>query len=353
MTTDRHPPLAQGWIDQPHQSLALGNFRLENGESIDDFKLSYVVHGELNADKSNAILALPALNSTHHRLDFLIGTGRALDPARYCVICVDAIGNGQSSSPSNSVTQPGLLFPQFGIRDMVESQRRLIVEHLGITRLYAVTGASMGGMQSLQWAVSHPEAVARVVAMTPMAKVTPWSTAINEVARRALMADPRWAEAGHESAGCAAWVPLMQLIAGRTPAALAAEFSDGPAVLDWIAARSTWQQEQCFNAVDLVYQTRAYDAHDVGTSPGFNGDTGAALASIGARCLLLAPPLDLFNPHEAASSAAAAIPGARFEVIPSDWGHQAATSTRAEDAVFLNRVIGDYLASPCVCTCMP
>ena len=120
------------------------------------------------------VLALSAIASTHHRLDFLIGAGRAMDPARTVVVAVDAIGNGLTTSPSTSTRQPGLDFPPFTIRDMVESQRALL-DHLGVGQLQAVIGGSMGGMQALQWGVSHPRRMRRIVAMTPMARTAPFS----------------------------------------------------------------------------------------------------------------------------------------------------------------------------------
>ena len=175
-----------GWIERPHQELALGDFRLESGEAIQDFRLSYVVHGASSGiaagclrGADHVVLALSAIGSTHHRLDFLIGPGRALDPADVVVVAVDAIGNGLTTSPSTSSHQPGMTFPRFTIRDMVASQRALL-DHLGVARLKAVVGASMGGMQALQWAVSHGDRVERLVAMTPMARTTPWAAAINE-----------------------------------------------------------------------------------------------------------------------------------------------------------------------------
>lgn len=215
-----HPPLQHGWIDRPHEVLRLGDVMLESGETICDFRLSYVVHGVPDARRANVVLALSAIGSTHHRLDAWIGPGRALDPTRQCVVCVDAIGNGLSTSPSTSDSQPGLAFPRFTIRDMVESQRRLIQEHLGAEQLHAIVGASMGGMQALQWAVSHPAAMRKVVALVPMAKTTPWSVAVNEASRRALMADPAWPDAEPE-AGWRTWTALMRVLAGRTPASLA------------------------------------------------------------------------------------------------------------------------------------
>ena len=336
-----HPPLQAGWIDRPHQIHRPGDFMLESGEVIRDFELSYVVHGEINAARSNVVVALSAIAGTHHRLDFLIGPGRALDPARFAIIAVDAIGNGLTTSPSTSIAQAGIRFPQFSIRDMVESQR-VLLDHLGIDQLHAVIGASMGGMQALQWGVSHPQRMRRIVAMTPMAKTAPWAAAINETSRRALMADPDWATGG--ARGWAAWVPLMQLLSGRTPRQLQSEFNSGEAVRGWIEARTTWWLAQGFAPVDWIYQSRAYDAHDVGTTAGFDGDTARALASIRADTLVLVPPLDLYNPVEAAHWSAEQIPNAALREIPSDWGHQAAAGADLAAAVWLDAEIAPFLA---------
>ena len=95
---------------------------------------------------------------------------------------------------------------------------------------------------------------------------------------------------------------------------------------------------------DFLYQSWAYEAHDVGTSPGFGGDTAAALRSVQAEALVLCPPLDLFNPETAGRNAATAMANARYVEIPSEQGHQAATSLVADDAAFLNRAIGDFLS---------
>lgn len=134
----------------------LGDLELESGEVIRGYRQSFVAHGELNREKSNAVLVCISLTGNHHRLDFLTGPGKALDPSRYFIIAADPIGNGLSTSPSNSLLQPKMQFPRFTIRDMVESQYRLLTREFGISHLHAVIGASMGGMQALQWAVSHP-----------------------------------------------------------------------------------------------------------------------------------------------------------------------------------------------------
>ena len=124
--------LAHTATDAPHQTYAEGDFKLESGEVIRDFSLSYVTHGVLNADKSNAILVVTAIGGNHHRLDYLIGAGKALDPDKYFIISTDAIGNGLTTSPSNSRLQPRMQFPRFTIRDMVQSQYPLVMQKFGI-----------------------------------------------------------------------------------------------------------------------------------------------------------------------------------------------------------------------------
>src|SRR3954466_5119115 len=115
----------------PHQLYNEGDLPLESGETVKDFAISYVTHGTLNADKSNAILMVTAISGNHHRIDFLIGPGKALDTDKYFIICTDVIGNGLTTSPSNSKAQPRNCRPKFSIRYMVESQYRLLKEKVG------------------------------------------------------------------------------------------------------------------------------------------------------------------------------------------------------------------------------
>jgi homoserine O-acetyltransferase len=343
----RHPPLAQGHIDAEHRFAELGDLELESGEVIRKFCQSYVTHGQLNRDKSNAVLVCISLTGNHHRLDFLIGPGKGLDPARHFIIAADPICNGLSTSASNSEYQPGMRFPRFTIRDMVDAQYRLLTRQFGLGRLRAVVGASMGGMQALQWAVSHPMFVQACVAMTPMAKTAPWAVLVTEAARSCLMADPAWSGEGFSAEperGWRAYTALMSALLSRTPAALAEFLPDCAAAHLWFEKLRAQNRANGFDAHDYLYQSWAYEAHDVGDTRGFDGDTTAALTSIDARTLILAPPLDLFNPSQAARDAAVHIPGARFVEIPSVQGHQAATSTKPADAAFLNRVIGEFLA---------
>jgi homoserine O-acetyltransferase len=335
----RHPPLQPGWIDRPHQKLELGDLTLESGEAIRDLEISYVTHGTHAPDDDNVILVLTAIGSTHHRLDFLIGPGRPLDTDSHFIICADAIGNGLTTSPSNSRAQPDLAFPRFTIRDMVASQRKLL-DALGVQRLTAIVGASMGGMQALQWAVSDPDRMRNIVALVPMARTRPWSVAMNEVARRILMTDPGW-PSGPYGGGFDAWAALTRVITNRAPGALEAIAAGAiPGFADEAIAAA---RRMGSDPLDWVYQSWAYDAHDVGTTPGFGGDTAAALRTIRAPTLLLIPKLDLYNPVEDAVEAAALIPNATLVRLDGNAGHAVAADASPQLAD-ISRIIGEFLS---------
>jgi homoserine O-acetyltransferase len=339
-----HPPLQPGWIDAPHHRIGLGDFALESGAAIQDFSISFAVHGDL-ADRTLPVaIALCAIGSVHHRLDFLIGPDQALDPRRMRIIAIDAIGNGLTTSPSNSQRQPGMHFPKFTIRDMVRSQK-LLLEKLGIEELALIIGASMGGMQALQWGVEYPDAARKIVALTPMAKTAPWAAAVNQAARQGLIG-----RLGDQAGGAAypkdiwdTWIPIMQLLAMRTPAQVDREFPGVADVQAWIGKRTAWWQEQGFDPIDWIYQSWAYDGHDVGSGPGFGGNTMRALESISADTLIIAPTLDLYNPIGSAQAAASHIPRCEFHKVESDWGHLMASAADKPAALWMNAKIRQFL----------
>jgi homoserine O-acetyltransferase len=341
------PALAHTPQQPPHQLFAEGDLKLESGEAIKDFAISYVTHGTLNAKKSNAILMVTAISGNHHRIDFMIGPGKALDPEKYFVICTDAIGNGFSTSPSNSKAQPRMRFPKFTIRDMVESQVRLLKEKFGIEHVVAVIGPSMGGMQVLQWGVSHPDFMDALVAMVPLAKTPGWTVAVLEASRKAIMNDAMWNGGNYDSPpekGVRLWRDILSLLAARTPDMYSAQFKNGMDALPWMEAQET-ALLKAFDANDWIYQTWAYQAHDVGLTPGFNGDTAKALASIRAKTLILTGTKDLLNPEFEPTEAGKAIANVKMMTISPGTvtGHASAGGAGAADVEFLNRETGAFL----------
>ena len=331
----------------PHQLFGEGDLRLESGEVIKDFLISYVTHGKLNDKKSNAILMVTALGGNHHRIDFMIGPGKALDPDKYFIICTDAIGNGLTTSPSNSKAQARMSFPKFTIRDMVESQYRLLKEKFGIDHVVAVVGPSMGGMQALQWGVSHSDYMDALVAMVPLARTPAWSVAVVEATRKAIMNDPAWKDGNYDAPpekGVRLWRDILNLLSARTPDMYAAQFKNGTDVLPWMEAQETAALKG-FDANDYIYQTWAYERHDVGTSPGFGGDTAKALASIRAKTLILTGTKDLLNPEIEPLEAGKNIVGVKMLTISPGTvtGHASAGGFNPADVEFLNREAATFL----------
>lgn len=331
----------------PEQLYNEGDLRLESGEAIKDFSISYVTHGTLNAEKSNAILMVTALGGNHRRLDFMIGPGKALDPEKYFIICTDAISNGLTTSPSNSKLQPRMQFPKFVLRDMVESQYRLLKEKLGINHIVAVIGPSMGGMQTLQWGVSHPEYMDALVAIVPLAKTPAWSVAVTEASRKAIMDDPAWKDGNYDAPpekGIRLWRDIVNLLAARTPEMYSAQFKNGTDVLPWLTEQEN-AMLNAFDADDYIYQSWAYDRHDVGTTPGFGGDTAKALSSIKAQTLIFTGTKDLLNPDFEPKEAAKNISRVKVLTISPDAvrGHASAGGLNSADVDFLNREAGAFL----------
>lgn len=192
--------------------------RLECAQSIGPLTLAYETYGQLNQDRSNAVLVLHALTGDAHAAGYaqdrdntpgwwevMIGPGKGIDTNRYFVICSNVLGGCMGSTGPGSIDPTtgrpyALSFPMVTIGDMVRAQNKLI-DHLGIPQLLAVIGGSMGGMQVLEWAVRYPE---RVVSAVPIATTTRHSAmaiAFNEVARQAIMKDPNWNQGDYYGRG--------------------------------------------------------------------------------------------------------------------------------------------------------
>jgi len=331
----------------PHQRHAMGDLKLESGEVIRDFAISYVTHGTLNAKRSNAILMVTALTGNHHRLDFMIGSGKALDTDRYFVVCTDAIGNGLTTSPSTSTAQPRMRFPRYTIRDMVRSQHRLLTEHLKIDHVVAVVGPSMGGMQALQWGVSHPKFMDSLVALVPLARTPAWSIVVTDATRQAIMLDPAWRGGDYATPpekGIRLWRQVLAFLSARTPEWYRYQFAQPGEVLPWLETQIS-QTIRAFDANDYIYQSWAYDAHDVGTTPGVGGDYARALRAIEAKTLVMVGTKDLLNPEFEPLEAARHIRDVRVTAIRPDsvTGHYAAGGFVPADVEVINTEVGHFL----------
>jgi homoserine O-acetyltransferase/O-succinyltransferase len=338
---------AHGPNQPPHELYKIGDLKLESGETIRDFSISYVTHGTLNAKKSNAILMVTAVSGNHHRLDFLIGPGKALDTDKYFIVCTDAIGNGLTTSPSNSTTQPHMKFPHFLIRDMVTSQYKLMTEHLGIQHVVTVIGPSMGGMQTLQWGVSYPNFMDSLVALVPLARTPAWTVTVLEATRKAIMLDQAWNGGNYTEPpeqGVRLWRDIISFLAARTPEVSRDQFPNQLEILPWLKDQEA-TLIKAFDANDWIYQTWAYDQHDIGTTPGMNGDLVKALRSIKAKTLIMVGTKDLLNPEWEPREAARYIRDVRVSTISPGTvaGHASAGGASPADVDFLNGEIAGFL----------
>jgi len=181
---------------------------LESGESLGPWSIAYQAYGALNADKSNAILLCHALTGDQHVANInpvtgksgwwetMVGPGKPYDTDRFFIICANVLGSclgttGPASLDPKTGKPYALHFPVVTIRDMVNAQAKL-VDRLGIETLFCVAGGSMGGMQVLEWAASHPDRVFSAMPIATAAKHTAQNIAFHEVGRQAVMADPDW-----------------------------------------------------------------------------------------------------------------------------------------------------------------
>ncbi len=176
----------------PLQFADLGDFKLHSGAVIRGLRIGYRTLGSLDASRTNAILWPTWLGGRTENLLPLVGPGNVADTGKYFVILVESIGNGISSSPSNSKLQPLAKFPEFSIRDMVESEYRLATSILHLSHLHAVMGISMGGMQTFAWAAVHPDFMDVAIAMAGSPQSTSYDKLLWTAEIDAIELDPAW-----------------------------------------------------------------------------------------------------------------------------------------------------------------
>ncbi len=182
--------------------------KLSNGSEISNFPLAYQTYGELNSDKSNAILICHALTGDQYVASTnpitgkdgwwssLVGPNKAVDTNKFFVICSNILGGCMGSWGPKTIdpqtNQPyGLSFPMVTIQDMVNAQN-LLIEHFGIEKLHTVIGGSTGGMQAAYWSILYPQKMHSVILMATSYRHSPQNIAFHEAGRQAIMADPEW-----------------------------------------------------------------------------------------------------------------------------------------------------------------
>jgi homoserine O-acetyltransferase len=349
--------LSQGTPDpkappSERHEFVISNFKTESGVTLQQARIVYGTYGHLNAAKDNAILLPSHYMADYHGYEWLIGPDLALDPTKLFLVTTELFGSGHSSSPSNT-PEPlhGPRFPLTTIRDNVEAVHRLLTDELKITHLRAVIGFSMGAEQAFQWAVSYPTFADRIVATSGTAKCYPHGVVRLESEINAIATDPTFKNGDYTT-------PPTKGIEAFALVWTAWLYSQ-----EWwrdelwrVGAKPGTTFEQVVNeyktnfipggdANNLILQMRTWERHDVGTTPGFNGDIERALRSIKVPILYMPSETDLYFPLTDARYESAFIPGVSLKPIPSLWGHTAGAAPNPVDAKFLNDNIAAFVSA--------
>jgi homoserine O-acetyltransferase/O-succinyltransferase len=298
------------------QFAELGSCKLVSGEQIDHCRLGYRTWGTLNADRSNAVLFPTWFSGTTAGLADAIKPQGLVDPTKYFVIAVDALGDGVSSSPSNSTTQHGPGFPAFTIQDMVNSEYRLATETLGLKHLHAVMGISMGGIQTFEWMVDYPEFMDLAIPIVGSPRPDSRDLLLYHADEDAVRSDPAFQQGRYKKPIAAPVAELIWQLNLSTPTNYVRTHSVDQFEADY--AKADTKGIQPFDANDWLAQLDAVVHHDIA----HGGTLEDAAKRVKARVLVVNAAQDqMANPKPALDFAK--LIGARTLVLEGDCGHLA------------------------------
>jgi len=352
-----------------------GPLKLDSGAMLAPVDIAYETYGSLNADGSNAILICHALTgdqfvASEHPVTGkpgwwtrAVGPGKPIDPDRHFIICTNVLGSCLGSSGPGSIDPAtgapyAMRFPVITIGDMVRAQAMLL-DHLGVARLAAVIGGSMGGMQALAWPTLFPERVRASIVIASTARHSAQNIAFHEVGRQAIMADPRWRRGDYYADGEA---PVAGLAVARmaahitylSEAGLTEKFGrrlqgrdaktfgfDADFQVESYLRHQGISFVERFDANSYLYITRATDYFDLAEDHG--GSLAQAFARTRARFCLISFDTDWLYPTRESRNIVHALHAAgreaSFVELASPFGHDAFLL----DAPEMNRVIDGFL----------
>jgi len=288
--------VASSALGQELKFASLGDLRLESGSAIHDCRIGYRTYGALNSEHSNAILFPTWFTGTSAQLAAQIGPGKLADSSRFFVIAVDALGDGVSSSPSNSAAQPRMNFPRITIADMVRAEYLLATKTLGLRHLYAVMGISMGGMQTFEWALDYPDFLDKAVPIVGSPQLTSYDLLLWTAEKNAIESDSGWQHGDYQSEPALKAVADIHNLALTTPQYRTGETA--PARFAQYLAGIEANTPDRFDANNWLRQLEAMMSLDVARRDG--GSLAAAARRVKAKFLVVVATQDhMVNPGPA------------------------------------------------------
>jgi len=333
-----------------HSIFELGDFELQSGEVLPGAQLAYKTYGELDASKGNVVVLPTFYTGSHIRNEGFFGPDRAIDPTRHFVVSVNLFGNGISSSPSNTPPPFGAAgFPHITLYDNVRAQYRLLTEELGVARLALVTGWSMAGCQSFQWAAQYPDFVEAILPFCASAKTAEHNIVFLEGVKAALQADSVYADGSYSDPPIKGLKAFGRIYAGwafsqtfyREKMYRLKGFDSAEELLqDWEQDHLDW------DANDLLCKLWTWQQGDVSANPLYNGDFKAALNAIKAKTIVIVCDNDLYFRPEDNQIEIEHIAGGELRIYESPWGHCVASpGNDPEFERYLDQAISELLVN--------
>lgn len=327
-------PAQQPVGDGRLQFANLGVCKLVSGKQIDDCRLGYRTWGVLNTARSNAILFPTWFSGTSAQLAADVGSNKLVDPSKYFIVTIDALGDGVSSSPSNSTTQQGPLFPAFTIQDMVNAEYRLATETLHLTHVHAVMGISMGGFQTFEWMVDYPTFMDEAIPIVGSPRPSTRDLLLSRADIDAIKHDPAFHDGFYKQPPAVPVAELIWQMNLTTPANFVRTHSPAAFKSDY----EKWSTLGIlpFDANNWIAQLEACIHQDIG----HGGSLQAAARRVKTKVLIVSSAQDHMVFPQPALNFARLI-RAKTLILQGDCGHLA----NGCEAATLNPVVRAFLAA--------
>jgi homoserine O-acetyltransferase len=336
-------------MSAPHSVFHVADFELQSGVVMPDLQLAYKTYGDLNAAADNVVVLPTFYTGSHERNEGFFGSGRAIDPTKHFIVSVNLFGNGISSSPSNTPAPFNAAdFPDITLYDNIRAQYQLLTQSLGVKKIALVTGWSMAGCQSFQWAAQYPDFVTAILPFCASAKTAEHNIVFLEGVKAALQADAIYNDGHYTETPVKGLKAFGRIYAGwafsqtfyREQMYRLKGFDSAEALLqDWEQDHLDW------DANDLLCKLKTWQRGDISANEMYQNDFKAALNAIKAKTIVIVCDNDLYFRTEDNQLEIEHIPNGELRIYESPWGHCVASpGNDPEFEKYLDRAISELLS---------